>query len=420
MKDCIYCGAPLDDDSLYCANCGKKIESIVKMCPNCGSVLLDNSIFCTKCGTKLDKQECGHRASFQIDTASNSPQEEEEVIYDWEEKKDRKWWYIIGGILAIVLLAFGWYGYKHYLVKPNIENLELSFDEDSLFVERVNNWNELHNNKGFDNNVNIPYAESVFYYGSEMSGLKAAQEKQKALMRVANFTQECTNIKVTKLTDKIFVCDFEKHTYSNGKSKVHPNCYLFFSKEDGDIWKIKEESDLETDKKLLDKRTDSYDEVILPITLQYIRDYCNHLKLPYNYWSDVENTIKKEKLNVYHYYEGLWCEPYEIRGNIVMIHKYGKENPILKKLSQDNYNSFCDAIGRIKDVWNVVPFKVENGENNEPPLIQFKYEGKGFEDIIINAKYIEDGREEMDDIPVYHYNYVDNSGNRVNLEFISN
>ena len=238
------------------------------------------------------------------------------------------------------------------------------------------------------------------------------------MTRATNYTQECTNIKVTKLTDKLVVCDFEKHTNSKGKSKVHPNCYLYFSKEDGEAWMIKEESDLETDKKLLNKRTDTYDEVTLPITLQFIREYCDHLKLPYKYWTNVENTIIKEQLNIYHYYDGLWCEPYEIRGNIAMNYKYGKGNPILKKLSQENYYSFCDAIGRIKDVWNVVPFKVENEENNEPPLIQFKYEGKGFEDIIVNAEYIEDGREEMDGIPIYHYNYVDNSGNRISLELI--
>lgn len=416
MKNCIYCGAPLDGDSQFCTNCGKKIESKGKTCPKCGADVQDESVFCAKCGTKFDEQNASNIDTLQVVSSVNPPQEE--VSYDFEEEKDRKWWYIIGGIVAAVLLTFGWYGYKHYLVKPNIENSELTVDEDSLFVERVSNWNELHNNKGFDNNANILYAESVYFYGSEMSGLKAAQEKQKALTRVANYTQECTNIKVTKLTDKLVVCDFEKHTHSNGKSKVHPNCYLYFSKENGETWRIKEESDLETDKNLLEKRTDSYDEVTLPITLQFIREYCDHLKLPYNYWNYVENTIIKEKLNVYHYYDGLWCEPYEIRGNIAMDYKYGQKNSVLKKLSKDNYDCFCDAIGRIKEVWNVVPVRVENGNNNEPPLIQFKYEGKGFEDVIINAEYIEDGREEMDDIPIYHYIFVDSSGNRMNLELI--
>ena len=418
MKNCIYCGAPLDGDSQFCANCGKKIEPIGKMCPRCGAHVMDESVFCAKCGTRLDEQMASNIDNPQTVSPVNPPQEE--VCPEMEEEKDRKWWYIIGGIVAVVLLVLGWYGYKHYLVKPNAENTELTCENDSFFVECVSNWNELHNNKGFDNDTNCPYAESVYYYGSEMSGLKAAQEKQKALTRVTDYTQECTNIKVTKLTDKLVVCDFEKHTNSNGKSKVHPNCYLYFSKENGETWKIKEESDLETDKNLLEKRTDSYDEVTLPITLQFIREYCDHLKLPYYYWSYVENAINKEKLNVYHYYDGLWCEPYAIRGDIAMEYKYNNGNSVLKKLSQDNYYSLCDAIGRIKEVWNIVPVKVEKIDENEQPLVQFKYEGNGLEDVIINAEYIEDGREEMDDSPIYHYNYVDNSGNRVDLEFIAN
>lgn len=418
MNYCKYCGAPLDGDSQFCANCGKEIEPIGKTCPKCGAEVQNESVFCAKCGTRLDEQMASNIDNPQTVSPVYPPQEE--VCYDYEEEKDRKWWYIIGSVVAVVLLTLGWFGYKHYLVNPHTENLELTIEDDSFFVERVSNWNELHNNKGFDNDTNCPYAESIYYYGSKMSGLKASQEKQNALARAANYTQECTNIKVTKLTDKLVVCDFEKHTNSSGKNKVHPNCYLYFSKEDGKEWKIKEESDLETDKNLLKKRTDSYDEVTLPITLQFVREYCDHLKLPYNYWSYVENTINKEKLNVYHYYEGLWCEPYEIRGNIAMDYKYGNNNPVLKKLSEDNYNSFCDAIGRIKEVWNVVPVRFEKNNDNEPPLIQFKYQGKGVEEIIINAEYIEDGRDEMDDIPTYHYNYVDNSGNRVDLELICN
>lgn len=420
MNNCIYCGAPLDGDSQFCTNCGRKVEPQGKTCPQCGAEVSEDSAFCTKCGMNLNVQTDLQIDSQQVVTPSSPLQEEEEVVYELEKEKDRTWWYVIGGIIVVVLLAVGWYTYTHYHKSTKVENIELTSDKESFFVGLVNSWSELHNNKGFDDSANCLYAESVYFYGSKMSGIKAAQEKQKALIASKDYSQECNNIKVTKLTDQLIVCDFEKHTHSNGKNKVHPNCYLYFSNEGGDTWKIKEESDLKTDKNLLDKRTDSYEEVIIPITLQYIRDYCDHLKLPYNYWTNVENKIIKEKLNVYHYYEPLFGDPYVTRGDIAMEYKYNNGNSVLKKLSQDNYYSFCDAIGRIKDVWNVIPVKIENNDENEPPSIQFKYEGKGFEDIIINAQYIEDGREEMDDSPIYHYNYVDNSGNRIDLDFITN
>ena len=421
MINCNFCGAPLDDDALFCTNCGKKIETQGRTCPQCGSEVEEDSLFCAKCGTRLDEKVVTHIDPPQIVTPEVPLQKEEDVIYDWEEGKDRKWWYIIGGIVAVVLLTLGWYGYKHHLAKPHNENLELTIEEDSFFVERVNNWNELHNIKGFENNANSPYAESVYYYGSKMSGLKAAQEKQKALMRVTNYTQECTNIKVTKLTDKLVVCDFEKHTNSNGKSKVHPNCYLYFSKEDGEVWKIKEESDLKTDENLLNKRTNSRDEVILPITLQLIRKYCDHLVLPYNYWTYVENEIIEKELNVYHCYAPLWPDPYIIRGSIAMDYKYGNENPVYEKLCVASYLCFCDAIGRIKDVWNVVPYKVEdNTDENEQPLFQFKYIGEGLEDIIITARYVQDGEEEIDDIPIYHYEYYDDNNKEVKMKLLPN
>ena len=54
-----------------------------------------------------------------------------------------------------------------------------------------------------------------------------------------------------------------------------------------------------------------------------------------------------------------------------------------------NYLGFCEAIGRIKDVWNVVPVKIENNDEYESPLFQFRYEGNGLDGIIITAQHVE-------------------------------
>ncbi len=78
-KTCMFCGAPIDDDSVFCSVCGKKQEPVVEepkdneeeqaaenvteeapqaedtrvFCPNCGTELDDDSVFCSVCGTKV-------------------------------------------------------------------------------------------------------------------------------------------------------------------------------------------------------------------------------------------------------------------------------------------------------------------------------------------------------------------------------
>lgn len=237
MKKCIFCGAPLDDDSQFCTNCGKKVEPQGKMCPQCGAEIEDDAAFCSKCGMRLDVQTEPPATTPQMVIPENSSQEE--IVYEWEEEKDRKWWYIIAGIVIVALLAIGWYFYSHNLESSKVDNKELTPEKETSFVELIKKWDDLHNNKQFDDSSNCLYAESVYFYGTKMSGTKAAQTKQRAVKKT-DYQQESTNIKVTRISDKLVVCDFEKQTHSNGKSKIHPDCYLYFEDEGEGIWKIKE------------------------------------------------------------------------------------------------------------------------------------------------------------------------------------
>lgn len=122
MKNCKYCGAPLDDDSQFCTNCGKKIELQVKTCPRCGADVEGDSAFCAKCGMKLDAQVISPVNTPQVVIpATLSHEAEEEIVYEVEEEKDRKWWYIIGGIVVAVILVFGGY----YLFMHNNKNISI-------------------------------------------------------------------------------------------------------------------------------------------------------------------------------------------------------------------------------------------------------------------------------------------------------
>lgn len=121
MNNCIYCGAPLDIDSQFCANCGKKI----KLCPRCGSVLNGDSLFCAKCGTRLDMQTTSPMAPQQIATNTTPLREEEVDVYDVEEEEKRNWMYLISGCAIIVLLLFSWFGYTQFYKYTHIDAHEL-------------------------------------------------------------------------------------------------------------------------------------------------------------------------------------------------------------------------------------------------------------------------------------------------------
>lgn len=65
MKQCNYCKAENADDSVYCGNCGKRIDGKIQ-CPNCGDYSDPTETFCTKCGTRIDGKvvcECGELVS---------------------------------------------------------------------------------------------------------------------------------------------------------------------------------------------------------------------------------------------------------------------------------------------------------------------------------------------------------------------
>ncbi len=51
-KKCKQCGCELEDDALFCVQCGAKQDSVVK-CPKCGHVNPADNDFCTECGTRL-------------------------------------------------------------------------------------------------------------------------------------------------------------------------------------------------------------------------------------------------------------------------------------------------------------------------------------------------------------------------------
>lgn len=51
--ECRSCGAPLEENDLFCHKCGTRIE-LERECQGCGTVARIDDTFCRKCGSKID------------------------------------------------------------------------------------------------------------------------------------------------------------------------------------------------------------------------------------------------------------------------------------------------------------------------------------------------------------------------------
>ena len=60
-KVCASCGAALDENDLFCMECGTPVDQKNekkdnrKFCPQCGNVLDENAIFCDVCGRETER-----------------------------------------------------------------------------------------------------------------------------------------------------------------------------------------------------------------------------------------------------------------------------------------------------------------------------------------------------------------------------
>ena len=146
MRTCINCGAHLDDDALFCTECGTKVEAQGKVCPNCGAKVDDGSVFCSECGTKIEVVVASYVNEQQPQEQMNIQQVDQSV----EEFKDNninesqpllseeirgrdeiitapsdaksKISFVIGIAVLVLLIIGGVFVYKNYFgAKPSTE-----------------------------------------------------------------------------------------------------------------------------------------------------------------------------------------------------------------------------------------------------------------------------------------------------------
>jgi len=62
MRYCTHCGAEINDDAVFCVNCGKAVERPanensrkIKYCTYCGAELKDEADVCLSCGRRVER-----------------------------------------------------------------------------------------------------------------------------------------------------------------------------------------------------------------------------------------------------------------------------------------------------------------------------------------------------------------------------
>lgn len=187
MKKCYKCDTILEDDELFCHECGAKqeIEEVEvkpeeqsveeKLCVHCGKAIEPDSLFCPYCGKPQEEEETksGEPQPKAEETepdlekpqkekpnvkeelkAEESPKEEpmaeEDPVYEMEEKKKSKTWiWILLGVILLGIIGAGYYFLTQTDDTPKTEENDVviatSLDETTLPSDPKEFLNSLYN-----------------------------------------------------------------------------------------------------------------------------------------------------------------------------------------------------------------------------------------------------------------------------------
>jgi hypothetical protein len=132
MKKCSYCGAQMNDDSLFCTECGKPIPQ-GSVCPHCGASVNDGDSFCQSCGKSINEP--------QSESSSYEPTINEE---DKNNGFKKYLPYIIGAFVLLMII-----GYCSSNETSNNNNDAQVADSINVGVDNDNSEQEIQAKKDF-------------------------------------------------------------------------------------------------------------------------------------------------------------------------------------------------------------------------------------------------------------------------------
>ena len=136
---CKYCNAEIEQDALFCPNCGKDLSKFNK-CVKCGELLDNETAFCPHCGAEQPRIE------EVVEGPANS----------------NKWFWIVGAILLIGVLAGGGY---YFMGNRSATSLSAYSQETDSIEEIVDSTIvDIHSTEGINARLN-----EIFSKGLRMS-----------------------------------------------------------------------------------------------------------------------------------------------------------------------------------------------------------------------------------------------------------
>ena len=147
---CPHCGASVNNGDAFCQNCGKRIDDIPstkeeptiiqKKCPHCGASIIEGDTFCSECGKKIDEAvQVTEPKPIKQETTPIEEVKDNVIIEEYEEQPSSlKQYlpYIVGGlvVLALIIGYFTWNNSKNEGNPPQIEAID-SLQTDSISTD---------------------------------------------------------------------------------------------------------------------------------------------------------------------------------------------------------------------------------------------------------------------------------------------
>ena len=149
MKQCPNCGARIDDDSRFCAECGKEIPQGT-VCPHCGASMNDGDVFCQNCGKK----------------PTDNPIEDNEAVYEEEAKKKsgfKKYLpYIIGAVVVLAIIGYFNSNDSNSSSSPNDKEVQTTDSVAEIVEEKTLNSGADYTEEDIKNTLEAMYKQILY------------------------------------------------------------------------------------------------------------------------------------------------------------------------------------------------------------------------------------------------------------------